>query len=73
MVVMLVDILGGAVSDFALDVNRVMMPATIALPVGSVFELALKDIVPARAVAVAYFVGHDSDEKDDKKKSHGLP
>jgi len=49
------------------------MPATIALPVGSVFELALKDIVPARAVAVAYFVGHDSDEKDDKKKSHGLP
>jgi hypothetical protein len=61
------------VSDFALDVNRVMMTATIALPIGGIFELALKDVVAAFAVVAAYFVSHDSDEKDDKEKSHWLP
>ncbi len=50
-----------------------MATAFVSLQIGGVFELALSDVVPARAVAVAYFVGHDSDEKDDKKKSHGLP
>jgi len=58
-----------------LDVNRVMMPATIALPVGSVFELALSDVVTARASIVAKFVGR-YDEEDNQRyeiEDHGFP
>jgi hypothetical protein len=69
---MLVDILD-AISDFVLDDDGMKLAAPVALPVCSIFELALKDVVAAFAVVAAYFVSHDSDEKDDKEKSHWLP